>query len=124
MDGPCPYCDSYDWSRLHPCCEDMAGDLILGRPEIRTSYMVYDAAAEGVPESIQFVLDSALLVFARSPSPTRRDPSFMKTFRLMGQWMVPGSYLRDDGRVEVAKYDWSEEVVVTNSGAVLRYNIS
>lgn len=104
--------------------ESMAGDLILGRPEIKTSYMVYDTAAEGLAESISFMLDTALLVFARHPNPTRRDPSFMKTFRLMGQWMVPGSYVTEDGRGEVAKYDWSEDVVVTNSAAVVRYNIS
>jgi hypothetical protein len=38
--------------------------------------------------------------------------------------MVPGSYMRDDGRVEVAKFDWSEDVQVTNSGAAIRLNIS
>ena len=51
-----------------------------------------------------------MLVFARLQNPTRRDPSFMKTFRLMGNYMVPGSYVRDDGRVEVAKFDWSEAI--------------
>lgn len=104
--------------------EDMAGQLFVGSPKVRTSYMVYDAAAEGLAESISFLLDSTVLVFARKDAPSRRDPSFMKTFRLMGQWMVPGSYARDDGRVEVAKFDWSEDVVVANSGAVVRYNIS
>jgi hypothetical protein len=38
--------------------------------------------------------------------------------------MVPGSYTRDDGRVEVAKFDWSEDVKVTNSAACVRLNIS
>jgi len=100
------------------------GSLLLAEPETRVSLMVYDTAAEGVAESISFLLDTAVLVFARKATPTRRDPSFMKTFRLMGQWMVPGSYTRDDGRVEVAKFDWSEDVVVTNSSAAVRYNIS
>lgn len=104
--------------------EDLAGDLFLGKPQVRTSYMVYDTAAEGLQENISFLLDNVVLVFARKDQPTRRDPSFMKTFRLMGQWMVPGSYSRDDGRVEVAKFDWSEDVVVTNSAAVVRYNVS
>lgn len=104
--------------------EEMAGTLFLGTPQVRTSYMVYDSAAEGLAESIQFLLDSAVLIFARKANPTRRDPSFMKTFRLMGHWMVPGSYARDDGRVEVAKFDWSEDVQVTNSSAVVRLNIS
>ena len=104
--------------------EDSASDLFVGRPEVRTSYMVYDDAAEGVAESIKFLLDSTVLVFARRPSPTRRDPSFMKTFRLMGKYMVPSSYMRDDGRVEVAKFDWSEDVRVTNSAAVKRLNVA
>ncbi len=104
--------------------EEIAGQLFLGPARVRTSYMVYDSAAEGLDESMQFLLDSIVLVFARKQQPTRRDPSFMKTFRLMGQWMVPGSYTRDDGRVEVAKFDWSEDVKVTNSAAVQRLNVS
>ena len=48
----------------------------------------------------------------------------MKTFRLMNKFMVPEFYMRDDGRVEVAKFDWSEDVRVTNSAAVRRLNVS
>ena len=102
--------------------EDIMGQLFLGTPEVKTSYMVYDNAAEGVTEDIQFILDSSVLIFARKESPTRRDPSFMKTFRLMGQWMVPGAYMRQDQRVEVAKFDWSEDIKVTNSTACVRLN--
>ena len=89
-----------------------------------TSYMIYDTAPEGKAESISFLLDSTILVFARKAAPTRRDPSFMKTFRLMNKFMVPGSYMRDDGRVEVAKFDWSEDVKVTNSAACVRLNVT
>lgn len=103
---------------------DGFGELLLANPDVRASYMVYDSAKEGLSESIGFVLDTAVLVFARRPNPTRRDPSFMKTFRLSGKWMVPGSYMRDDGRVEVAKFDWSEDIKVTNSSAVARLNIA
>ena len=104
--------------------ESIASQLFIGNPDVRTSYMVFDAAAEGLPESISFLLDTAVLIFARLIAPTRLDPSFMKTFRLMGQYMVPGSYVRDDGRVEVAKFDWSEDVKVTNSAGCLRLNVS
>lgn len=93
------------------------GEIFIGNPEVRTSLMVQDTAAEGVAESINFLLDAKVIVFARMANPTRRDPSFMKTFRLMGQWMVPGSYVREDGRGEVAKFDWSEDVEVTNTAA-------
>jgi len=101
-----------------------AGELFIGSPEVRTSYMVFDDAAEGVAEDVKFLLDSTVLVFARKAQPTRRDPSFMKTFRLMNRFMVPGSYMRDDGRVEVAKFDWSEDVQISNSAAAKRINVS
>ena len=104
--------------------EGTASNLFVGSPEVRASYMVYDDAAVGVADSMKFLLDTTVLVFARRPNPTRRDPSFMKTFRLMGKYMVPSSYVRDDGRVEVAKFDWSEDVRVTNSAAVKRLVVS
>jgi len=104
--------------------EQSANQLFIGTPEVRTSYMVYDTTPEGKAASMSFVLDTAVLIFARKPNPTRRDPSFMKTFRLMDKYMVPGSYLRDDGRVEVAKFDWSEDVKVVNSAVASRLNIS
>jgi hypothetical protein len=104
--------------------EGSAGQMFLGTPEVRTSYMIYDPLPEGMAANPAFLLDSTVLIFARRNQPTRRDPSFMKTFRLMGQYMVPGSYTRDDGRVEVAKFDWSEDVKVTNSAACVRLNIS
>lgn len=104
--------------------EDNAGQLFVGTPQVRTSYMVFDNATPGVAEDVKFLLDTTVLVFARRPNPTRRDPSFMKSFRLMGKYMVPSSYMRDDGRVEVAKFDWSEDVRVTNSAAVKRLNVS
>lgn len=104
--------------------EDNAGQLFVGTPQVRTSYMVFDNAAPGVAEDVKFLLDTTVLVFARRPNPTRRDPSFMKSFRLMGKYMVPSSYMRDDGRVEVAKFDWSEDVRVTNSAAIKRLNVN
>jgi hypothetical protein len=104
--------------------ESVAGNLLIGSPDVRTSYMVYDDAPEGKVEDVKFLLDTAILIFARRANPTRRDPSFMKTFRLAGQYMVPGSYVREDGRVEVAKFDWSEDVRVTNASAAVRLNIS
>lgn len=104
--------------------EESAGQMFIGTPNVKTSYMIYDTAPEGVDESISFLLDSTILIFARKEAPSRRDPSFMKTFRLMNKFMVPGSYMRDDGRVEVAKFDWSEDVQVTNTTACVRLNVS
>lgn len=108
---------------ITPTIDDAMG-LLLGNPEARISYCVKDANGPGEAESTSFLMDEAVLIFARLASPTRRDPSFMKTFRLRGNWMVPGSYTRDDERVQVAKFDWSEDVVVTNSSACARLNFN
>jgi len=104
--------------------EDIASQLFMGKPEVKTSFMVFDNNPEGKAADMKFLLDNAILIFARKSNPTTRDPSFMKTFRLMSRHMVPGSYVRDDGRVEVAKFDWSEDVRVTNATAAIRYNIA
>lgn len=104
--------------------QDIATSLFIAKPRVMTSLMVSDTAPEGIDPAMEFLLDNSILIFARKANPTTRDPSFMKTFRLMNKWMVPGSYIREDGRVEVAKFDWSEEVRVTNSTAALRYNIA
>jgi hypothetical protein len=103
---------------------ELASSLLIGSPDVRVSYMVYDNAAEGITASMNFVLDKDVLVFARKPQPTRRDPSFMKTFRLTGAFMVPGSYQRDDNRVSVAKFDWSEDIKGVNSSAGVRLAIT
>lgn len=101
---------------VNPTLEEVLS-LFITKPEARLSMMVYDDAPEGKAADIKFLLDSNLIVFARKESPTRRDPSFMKTFRRRGAWMAPRVYSRDDGRVEVAALDWSEDVQVTNSAA-------
>jgi hypothetical protein len=111
-------------SSLAVATEEIATQLFIARPTVKVSLMVYDTAPEGLDKNISFLLDNTVLVFARKANPTTRDPSFMKTFRLMNRYMVPGSYIREDGRVEVAKFDWSEEIRVTNPTAALRYNIA
>lgn len=96
--------------------------LLFSEPECQMSLMVEDIAAEGVDESIDFLLDDSILVFAANENPTTLDPSFMKTFRLDGEWMKPGAYRTEDDRGEVLKMDWSEDVQVTNSPAAKRLN--
>ena len=100
------------------------GQLLIAEAQCAVSLLCFDDAPEGLPEDIQFILDGDVLVFARRDQPTRRDPSFMKTFRLRGQFMVPGSYQKEDGRGEVAKFDWSEDVQVTNSAAAVRRTVA
>lgn len=98
--------------------------LLLGTPETRVSFMAYDSAPEGKDASPAFILGTKVLVFARHKTPTRRDPSFMKTFRLNNRYMVPGSYEKEDGRGEVVKFDWSEDPRVVNAGAGFLLNVS
>lgn len=98
--------------------------LLISDPDCDITLMCYDDAAEGKDEDIKFVLDGDILVFARMANPTRRDPSFMKTFRLRDNWMVPGTYEREDGRAEVAKFDWSCDPQVTNTQAVKRRTVA
>ncbi|MGB1224823.1 MAG: hypothetical protein ACPHCN_11860 [Mycobacterium sp.] len=98
------------------------GALLLSKPEVRTSFMVFDDAPQGVDEDIKFMLDDAILIFAALENPTRFDPSFMKTFFLRDKWMVPGGYEKQDGRGGVVKFDWTAKPVVTNSAAIKRIN--
>jgi hypothetical protein len=108
-------------SIVAPQLGDMSG-LIFGNPLVEMSNMVEDKAAEGLAEDIQFMLDTAIIVFASNEVPNTMDPSFMKTFRLMGQWMVPGAYESEDRRDNILKMDWNEQLVVTNSIAAKRIN--
>ncbi len=104
---------------------EMFGELLLSEPDTRVSLMVYDDAGDAAEdEEVKFVLDDGIIVFARKENPTRFDPSFMKTFRLRGQWMRAGSYMKPDGRGEVAKFDWSSDVKVVNASAGKRINAS
>ena len=97
---------------------DDVRSLQIGAVQAQLSMMMADTAGEGLPQNIQFLLDTGILVFLRKPNPTRRDPSFMKTFRLRAGILMPRIYEREDGRVDVAAFDWSEDIQVTNSVAV------
>ncbi|MFZ2279302.1 MAG: hypothetical protein WAW39_16030 [Prosthecobacter sp.] len=91
--------------------------LLMGNVQHKVSWLAADTTAQGKTSSLDFLIKSKLLVFARNPNPTRRDPSFMKTFRPRGRWMVPGTYPREDGRGTVVKMDWSADVQATNAEA-------
>jgi hypothetical protein len=108
-------------SVVTPQLEDMA-KLIFTNPAVEMSDMVEDKAAEGSAEDIQFLLDDVIIVFASNDVPNTMDPSFMKTMRLMGQWMVPGAYESEDKRDNVLKMDWHEQILVTNAPAAIRIN--
>ncbi|MFC5049241.1 hypothetical protein ACFPK9_01225 [Rubritalea spongiae] len=96
---------------------DNMRQLLIGKTAAKTSWLAVDTAARGKSESMAFAMVNKVLIFARSTKPTRRDPSFMKTFRPRGRWMVPGVYEKVDGRGKVTKMDWSEDVQVSNLAA-------
>lgn len=95
------------------------GMLLMTNPEVQISMMVVDTSAPGTAESISFLLDEKIIIFASNSAPNRMDPSFMKTFAPMGGFFKPGSYVTEDQRDEVLKMDWSTLPKVTNSAAAL-----
>jgi len=104
-----------------PSMEDIS-NMLFGNPQCELSMMVEDSAAEGITESIDFLMSTAILIFASNDQPNTMDPSFMKTFVPMGGFMVPGTYRSQDERDEFLKMDWTTEPKVTNSEAVVRVN--
>ena len=103
---------------------DDISEMLISKAQARVSLLAYDTEPEGKAADLDFLMGDDVIVFAKKESPTRRDPSFMKTFRLRGQWMKPGSYELPDGRGQAAKFDWSADVKVTNSAAGIRRSIS
>ena len=84
----------------------------------------YPRRRGGRNDSISFLLDNAILVLRRQrQSHHVSTRASLKTFRLDGQWMVARRLRHpEDGRGQVLKMDWSEDVKVTNSAAVARIN--
>lgn len=112
-----------DVKRVKSVSMEEFSSMLFGSPEVQLSLMVEDTAVEGVEnENINFLLDNSALVFARTANPTTFDSSYGKTFRLMGEWMKPGSYDQEDGRGEVLKMDWTGKPIATNTAAIDRIN--
>ena len=99
-------------------------DLLMNRPAVMQALTVVDSALEGLAASNGWLMDNAVLVFVANSAPTRRDPSFMKTFTLSDGVMKPGYYQSPDGRQEFAKLDWYTKPTVTNVTAVKRINLN
>lgn len=100
----------------NPGLTDLAS-LFMAPVETEMSLMVHDENVTLDAESIKFLFDTDILIFGTVPTPTRYDTSFMKTFTLREQTMVPRFYEMEDGRGEVAAFDWTEDVQTTNAGA-------
>lgn len=101
--------------------EDVSG-LLFGRPQVELALMVEDTAAEGLEEDIEFLLGTAILIFASNDTPNTMDPSWLKTFVPMSGFMVPGIYRTPDDRDEVLKMDWAMQLQATNPAAAVRLN--
>jgi hypothetical protein len=95
-----------------------AGGLFITNPKCELSTMVIDESSPGLASNIQFLLDKIVIIFAANDKPNRFDPSFMKTFALMGGFFRAGNYTSLDGRDGVLKMDWSALPTVTNAAAV------
>lgn len=103
---------------------DNISKLLMGKVNHKISWLAADTAARGKASTLAFLMTGKVLVFARNSNPTRRDPSFMKTFRVSGRWMVPGVYEKTDKRGQVVKLDWSSDEKVTNTEAGKLFTLS
>lgn len=101
-----------------------ASNLFTGNPAIMICRSATDTAGEGLDPVMAYLMTTSVIIFAAATETTRRDPSFMKTFRLNGQWLGPRTYLSEDGRQEVAGFDWSHQVTVTNTLGAVRLNLT
>ena len=95
--------------------------MLNAEPEIKVCRMVRDIGKQGKAANFEWLMSDQIVIFACRPRPTRMDASFMKTFRLRGKWMRPGSYEFEDGRGAAVKMDWCGMPEVTNAPAALRF---
>lgn len=100
------------------------GALFQGKPATQSTAIVRDANPEGAEVSNEFLLDNSIIVFARARTPNRHDASAIKTLRPTGAWMVPGTYLSQDQRQQVAKMDWFESPFVGNAAAIYKLDVT
>lgn len=108
---------------VSPTINDLSG-LLISNPEVQLSMMVIDTSAPGTAESISFLLDTNVIVFASNGAPNRMDPSFMKTFARMGGFFKPGAYVTEDERDQVLKMDWTTLPKITNTVAAKMIKMS
>jgi len=104
-----------------PTLEDVRKMFML-EPEMMISDIVLDSAPEGKDPNIDFIMTNQIWIFASNSDANTMDPSFMKTFRLEGEWMKPGEYESEDRRDKVLKLDWVGEPEVTNTAAIKQIN--
>lgn len=98
--------------------------LLIGKIESKVSWLAVDTEPKGKTSSLGFLFANKVMIFARLDKPTRRDPSFMKTFRLRNRWMQMSTARKQDERGEIVKLDWSKDVKATNTEAGVIMDIS
>ena len=101
---------------ISPTVTDIANMLML-QCNAQVSLMVQDVNSNVDAEDVEFMLGDQVLVFASTPNPDDYDTSFMKTFRLMGQFMTARYWAAPSGRQNFAGFDWSEDVQIVNASA-------
>ena len=101
---------------VSPTVTDIAAMLML-QCNAQVSLMVQDVNANKDAADVEFMLGDQVLVFASTPNPDDYDTSFMKTFRLMGQFMTGRYWTAPSGRQNYAGFDWSEDIQIVNAGA-------
>ena len=122
---------AWDWFKNHPkvvakAKHDLSWEnspgLFHAQAKYLTAYSVRDLNADGLQEHIAFMLDGSVIIFARSDTPTRRDPSFMKTFRLSDN-IFRGLYDNAERRITSVACDWTEDVQISNTVGAIRLDL-
>ena len=101
---------------VSPTVADIASMLMLAA-NAQVSLMVQDANINKDAASVDFMLGRRILIFACVPNPTDYDTSYMKTFRLDGEFMTPRYWTSASGRQNNAGFDWSEDNQIANADA-------
>jgi hypothetical protein len=109
-------------SRPAPLKWELNPALFNAEAQYMSCFSVVDTTPEGIDPVMDFILKDEIIVFGTQAEPTRRDPSFMKTFRVQNVEEVLRIVPTKDGRKLQVMLDWAAQVAVTNTAAVKRIN--
>jgi hypothetical protein len=107
--------------------EQQLADLLGYGVEVRQSRAMFNSANIGQTPVETFTLADSILVASVSPAPNTLDPSALKLFVGYGDNdFIPKYRLAhgNDAEFEEATWGWSEKVIVANSAAIARLNIT
>ena len=106
--------------------EDTQGLFLNPAAQVVIADQMYDAAGLGLAASLTKLISAKVYLLANSPNPQEEDTSFAKTFFNLntGMLQVGMPYRDGEARADVYPTDWDSSIVVTNSVAGKKFNIT